>query len=329
MSGCVSIRAILCLLFVPALGAGQPSTAQQISQFEIGRRTFYDFGPPFDFYEIYLVRAKDAGSWIDRITLTPPGGSCMQPANVETASASVTDPVGALLEGVNPCTLSEKELRREMKRCKKCLVFSGADVAMKVQCGDRSRIIRANVLDKDIFDSAPNTPKHTSWTMQLLTRMDRSLGSNVMDKPVFPLDEKPQPPPSDSEMLRNLSQGKYDALFEGARYKPSDLYRASQHAVPSPDIRVQISPAVLPYTRVQPVYPPLARVAKVEGKVVLKFKIEPDGSTSAVTVESGHPILRGAAEKAVNFWKFPPNAASQMAEATIEFIANCPTEPVP
>ena len=329
MSGCTSIRAVLFLLFVPALGPGQVSTPQQISQFEVGRRTFYDFGPPFDFYEIYLVRAKDAGSWIDRVTLTPPGSSCMQPAKVETASASMTDRVGALLEGVNPCTIPEKELRREMKRCKKCLVFSGADVAIQVQCGDRSRVIRASVLDKDIFDSAPNTPKRTSWTMQLLTRMDRSLGSNVMDKPVFPLDEEQQSPPSDSETLRDLSMGKYDALFEGARYKPSDLYRASQHAIPSPNIRVQTSPAVRPDTQVQPVYPRLARFAHVEGKVILKFKIEPDGSTSSVSFESGHPLLRGAAEAAVNSWKFAQSAANQVVVATIEFEANCPTEPAP
>ena len=159
--------------------------------------------------------------------------------------------------------------------------------------------------------------------------MDRSLGSNVMDKSVFPLDEAQQPVPSDSDSLRDLIQGKYDALFEGAHNKPSDLYRASQRAIPSADVRVQISPTVLPVTHVQPVYPRLARLAHVEGKVVIRFKIEADGSTSSVTFESGHPLLRGAAERAVNSWKFPLDVANQMAETTIEFIANCPTEPTP
>lgn len=37
----------------------------------IGIYTFFDFGPPFDFYEIMIVRPAENGVSIERMTLTP------------------------------------------------------------------------------------------------------------------------------------------------------------------------------------------------------------------------------------------------------------------
>ena len=82
-----------------------------------------------------------------------------------------------------------------------------------------------------------------------------------------------------------------------------------------------------PEARVQPAYPLLARMARVEGKVVLKFRVNQDGTTSNIEFESGHPMLRGAVEKAVNSWTFFEDAVGKEIEATIEFIANCPVAP--
>jgi TonB family protein len=188
-------------------------------------------------------------------------------------------------------------------------------------------MIRANVLDKDWFDSAPNTPKRTSWTMELLAHLDKAFGSNVMDRPVFPVSEPEQPVPVISGVSKDVALGKYDALFQGAPNKPSDLYHSAQRAVPSPDIKVQIDTPIRPEARVQPAYPLLARMARVEGKVVLKFRVNQDGTTSNIEFESGHPMLRGAVEKAVNSWTFFEDAVGKEIEATIEFIANCPVAP--
>lgn len=144
----LSIFGVL-IVSLPAFGRDRAHVSEPINQFEIGRRTFYDFGPPFDFYEIYLVSAKAEASSVERITLTPPGGSCMQPAKIETAAVSVNEPLEALLDGENPCIIPEKDVRRELKRCKKCLVSSGAVTTMQLQCGTQDRVIRSNVLDKD------------------------------------------------------------------------------------------------------------------------------------------------------------------------------------
>ena len=54
--------------------------------------------------------------------------------------------------------------------------------------------------------------------------------------------------------------------------------------------------------------PPLAKAARVGGKVKLHVIISPSGDVSAVTVISGHPMLAPAAIEAVKQWKYKPFA---------------------
>ena len=275
---------------------------------ELARHTYFDFGPPNDFYELYLIRGTTTGTSIERITFTPPGGSCMQPAKVDAAKGSLDEPIEVLLNRANPCSISDDEINRELKRCRKCRVFSFANITMQVQCGPQTRIIRANVLDKDIFDPSAKTPKQTSWTMQLLDRLDRAVGTGVMDQPAFPASGSPGSAPVHSPALDAVSEGDYDALFLGAPHKPSQLYRMAQIAVPTPDIEIRLDGPAKADKLVAPIYPPLARLAHVEGTVSLQFKIDQDGGTTAVTIAAGHPLLRGTVLKAVSEWRFPKTA---------------------
>jgi len=56
----------------------------------------------------------------------------------------------------------------------------------------------------------------------------------------------------------------------------------------------------------KPVYPALARTARVEGIVVLEGTISEQGKVEDVHVVSGHPMLVDAAIKAVQKWKYRP-----------------------
>jgi TonB family protein len=44
-----------------------------------------------------------------------------------------------------------------------------------------------------------------------------------------------------------------------------------------------------------PVYPPLAKQARIAGDVQLTLAVRPDGSINSATVVSGHPLLKQAA----------------------------------
>jgi protein TonB len=55
-----------------------------------------------------------------------------------------------------------------------------------------------------------------------------------------------------------------------------------------------------------PVYPPLARQARIQGNVVLHAIISKDGRVEQLSVISGHPLLIQAALDAVRQWRYQP-----------------------
>jgi protein TonB len=58
--------------------------------------------------------------------------------------------------------------------------------------------------------------------------------------------------------------------------------------------------------RPQPVYPPLARSARVQGAVLLQAIISREGTIEHLQVLSGHPMLVQAAINAVRQWRYRP-----------------------
>jgi len=58
--------------------------------------------------------------------------------------------------------------------------------------------------------------------------------------------------------------------------------------------------------RVQPEYPVLARQARIQGPVVLRAVISPEGNIENLQVVSGHPMLAPAALAAVRQWRYRP-----------------------
>lgn len=74
-------------------------------------------------------------------------------------------------------------------------------------------------------------------------------------------------------------------------------------------------------SRVNPVFPELARRMHLSGKVVLLVTIQPDGSVSSTKVESGHALLAPAAQDAVSRWRFSPNSSVSESEIEVNFNA--------
>jgi len=73
--------------------------------------------------------------------------------------------------------------------------------------------------------------------------------------------------------------------------------------------RVRVSQGVsqgLLIHKVTPVYPALARQARIQGTVVLQALIGRDGAIQNLHVVSGHPMLTGAALDAVKQWRYKP-----------------------
>lgn len=58
--------------------------------------------------------------------------------------------------------------------------------------------------------------------------------------------------------------------------------------------------------QVRPIYPPLAKQARIQGTVRLQAIIGKDGTVEQLEVLSGHPLLVQAAQDAVRQWRYQP-----------------------
>jgi len=59
-------------------------------------------------------------------------------------------------------------------------------------------------------------------------------------------------------------------------------------------------------SQTRPIYPPLARQARIQGSVVLHAIIDKQGRVAQLEVVSGHPLLVQAALNAVKQWRYRP-----------------------
>ncbi len=77
--------------------------------------------------------------------------------------------------------------------------------------------------------------------------------------------------------------------------------------------------------KVQPQYPETARLAGVEGIVLLQVLVSQDGVVSDIEILRGHPLLNEAAISAVRQWRYSPtllNGSSipTIATVTVNFV---------
>jgi protein TonB len=305
----------------------QKSRAAELfpDQIIIGSNSFIDIGPPFDYYTVYVLKAQAEGTTVERLSVSPHGDACLQPATVEVATRQTNQSLSDLLEGKNPCSIPEKALHREIKRCKHCAVFSGANVAMQIQCGPVSRILKAEILDRDIFASYPNTPQYTAGTYKLLNALDHLFGSSALDKPIFPVDDPAPSSKVQDAAISDLAAGKFDMLFPAGGQTVSAIYAEAQMPHRPPAVSVaEVAPITASEAK-PPAYPPIARVAHLQGTVHLNITIGGDGKDNQVSQIDGQLMLATAAATAAKAWKFDPKFAGQTTQGTVEYNLNCST----
>jgi TonB family protein len=91
--------------------------------------------------------------------------------------------------------------------------------------------------------------------------------------------------------------------FVGGRFRVDGL----RH-----DVRVLPTDKTGPVTvgklanRIPPVYPPLARQARIRGTVAVNVVVRKDGTVEVQNVGAGHPLLAQAAVDAVRQWRYEP-----------------------
>jgi len=157
----------------------------------------------------------------------------------------------------------------------------------------------------------PVAPEH-------VPRFNRSnFADNILIEPpsiprvIRSIDEVEPPPQVSYSTAPGVPGGTGNGSRDGVWKQIND---ALTHVVPPPATALAGKPAFRTSSilqgslirRVEPVYPPLARAARIQGPVVLAAIISKAGSIERLQVLSGHPLLVNAALQAVGQWRYRP-----------------------
>ena len=169
-----------------------------------------------------------------------------------------------------------------------------------------------------------------------VTNLNQSniLGNTLITPPSIPthvahIVEAAAPPPvnynSGSGVEGATGTGSRDGVWNaiGASLRPAVAMPA-----PPPTLRQFRTSSMLQGSlvhRVEPVYPPMARIARVQGAVVLEAVISKTGTIEKLRLISGHPLLVPAAIEAVSQWRYRPyvlngEAIEVETQVTVNFI---------
>lgn len=72
-------------------------------------------------------------------------------------------------------------------------------------------------------------------------------------------------------------------------------------------------------SKVEPVYPDLARKMNLTGVVKVEVVVAPNGMVKEAKVVGGHPVLASAALEAVRKWRFEPAAVETSGVVDFKF----------
>ncbi len=72
-------------------------------------------------------------------------------------------------------------------------------------------------------------------------------------------------------------------------------------------------------SRVEPIYPELAKRMKISGPVNMEATVDANGKVTDVKTTSGNHLLAGAAEDAVRKWKFVSGDGTAVVHVEINF----------
>jgi TonB family protein len=128
------------------------------------------------------------------------------------------------------------------------------------------------------------------------------------------------------EWVRKAIETKKENTWARAGALPSPPQTPPPPPAPTPARRIRVGSATAAQLvqRVDPVYPPLAKQARIQGTVRLTLTIGADGHVNKITIISGHPLLIPAAMEAAHQWVYRPTLlngepAEVLTEAAVSF----------
>jgi TonB family protein len=184
-----------------------------------------------------------------------------------------------------------------------------------------------DILDRDIYDRRTPTPENTSWSMRVLSELNESLGPGSEDTPMFQVAPPvPQLVPN-TPLVSAIRDGRYDDLFGKESGISKIVQEADQPPPRPPTVTIESVTPIAPISSKVPIYPPIAKAARVEGLLNLTFDIDREGKVGNVVVVDGPKMFQISAVNAISGWSFPESAWGSGGRAAIRFSLNCKSGP--
>jgi TonB family protein len=310
------------------------------SQFYIVSVFFSDYGPAF-YYRVMDITPDGMDSIVKYSRIADVNLYCPRRI-VQIAEARVknTSP-GELVKANNPCAIKPRELSAGLRRYRR---FGGrfetVSYGIVAQCGASLRQLALPSIEQLDWDRLKREKPHVAklW----------DLASDVVT-PVFGADsifhdrtdsDELALQTAGEKLVPDLISGRYDAGLADAIQGNEETWRSPSFRslletyrgpLRSPSeaggygVRLEHS-EVFPFSNfVTPIYPPLSKMARIQGKVELKLKLDPVSGEVLDAAASGHPLLTPSAIVAARHWRFKPNAiSSETVSLTLDYALHCP-----
>ncbi len=147
--------------------------------------------------------------------------------------------------------------------------------------------------------------------MHVVSEIDQGLHAPTKIPKDIKMLKDDAPPPTQMAGVAGMGgmggsgNGVLGGVFGGTGTAPPVVARVPPK--PAGPLRVSSGTiAGLAISRPDPVYPPIAKAAHVQGAVILHAVISKQGTIENLQVVSGPPMLAGAAMDAVRRWRYKP-----------------------
>jgi protein TonB len=166
----------------------------------------------------------------------------------------------------------------------------------------------------------PAPPSPVRVVPRIQPRPQEMVQPKAIPREVAIIQEDPLPPPGP---VGGVVGGIDSGLAGGAAGGVLGGIIAAPPPPPPPQERIRVGgqvQAARVVNQPRPVYPPLARQARIQGTVRLEAVINQEGRVEELSVVSGHPLLIQAALDAVSQWQYQPTMLNGVAVEVITTI---------
>jgi TonB family protein len=302
--------------------------------------TFSDAGPAV-YYRLLEVKQQGADALVRYSRIARADNSCprMIVQTKETTLHRTT--VADIVKGNNPCAIKPHDLNSTLQKYRAYDgVFESVSFGIVTQCGSSSYSFSLPMQQRVAFGGFEKARPDMARLWHLMQNIiDRVFGSKDIfysagDSEGFTFQR------TGERLVPAMVSGVYDAGLALASLgnigsgKPLSFrslltnYRGpiSQQEAAITHVELVNPPADEFTTFVQPKYPPLARQARIEGRVDLQLTVDPtSGDVTRAVPIAGHPLLTQTAVDAAAKWRV--NVRSMDATpltVTLNFVLRCP-----